>query len=996
MQEKKLRNILIWVVLVIGLIYIYPTIGWTFLSEETRQARLAKWKEEDQTYHKPNLFADIKRAVVRWAECDRSKVINLGLDLQGGIHMVLRLDMDAVDPALIKERLDAGQTRDDILKDFQHRALRTIERRVSQFEAKEPVIQTYGKDKIQVLLPGEKDKDRARRLIMKTAYLTFHIVAGPQETETIYNNVGRRYPGKFLPYLREPERYGQPFEVDMQYIDIVRDIARKANQEKGLGLIEAGKMIAFSKKPGPWEKKKRYKIYVIDREPLMTGEGIINAVARQDPERAQGTYRILFDMNAASGRKFGKVTQENIGKAMAIVVDGVVESAPVIQSRITTSGSITGNFSREEAIDLAIALTSGSMPAPIVEEYTGEVGATLGADSIRKGSISAVIGMILVVLFMLFYYRVAGVIANLGLLYNAILILAAMAYFNCTLTLPGIAGLILTIGMAVDANVLIYERIREELRNGRSLLASIDAGFERARVTILDANITTLIAALVLMEFGTGPIEGFAITLSIGVCSSVFSALVVSRALFDFLAPRMHSLTMQSFLKSEPKIRFLDKRNIAIAGSLSVIIIGLVAFGVRMNSNNSMFGVEFTTGTNMVVNLHGDTPVPVESVRKALVDAGFRKPIVQQYESSDKKSINRFLSRISDLETKTMKPAVANSEKASDKTAQPAEQKDKANTSQKAAVKDSNNAAQSADRTVDSTTDTTKNSQPEEQVKKTISDRVQAALMPLAKPGEGDEAGTPVALENVETIGPAMGKQLQLDAIKTVLFSFLFIIAYLWFRFELKFSIGAVVALFHDVLITIGLFALTGRQITLPAVAAILTIIGYSLNDTIVVFDRIREDLRLYRGRGLSYINIMDLSINQTLSRTLLTSITTLIVVVVLYFFGGAVINDFAFALIVGVVVGTYSSIFIASPVVYYLQKFQLLRERKHEKNTGRRRKSKKQQSEKDAGKEETAGTGDAGTAGDSSTDEKKVETRKGKTKKKRPSRPNSKSRKKR
>jgi SecD/SecF fusion protein len=640
------------------------------------------------------------------------------------------------------------------------------------------------------------------------------------------------------------------------------------------GLVPEDKVILFSKRPNPWDSVKRYQLYLLDKEPLMTGEGLTQAVARQDPQSLDGSYHIMFELNAASGRRFGEVTEANTGRNMAIVVDNVVESAPVIREKISGSGVISGRFSMEESRDLAIALSSGSMPAPIREDFTGVVGASLGADSVRKGVFSAMVGMILVVIFMIAYYRMAGVIANIALLFNAITIVAVMAYFNATLTLPGIAGLILTIGMAVDANVLIYERIREEIRNGRSILASIDNGFARARITILDANVTTLIAAAVLMQFGTGPIEGFAVTLMIGVVTSVFAALVVSRAVFDLLAARglLGKLTMTSIFKAESKVGFLEKRRIAGMLSLAVIAIGVIAFGVRQANPPGMFGVDFTTGTNMVVNLHGDTRVDVGSVRGELAKVGYADAIVQRYDQGDDADLNRFMIRIPLVET-----APTDGEAA-----------------QEAVTAESD----------------------------TVSSKVQQALEALAAPASS-EGITPVELEQVETVGPAVGKQLLVDAISAIIYSMIFIVIYLWFRFELKFALGAVAALVHDVLITLAVFALLQRQISLNVVAALLTIIGYSLNDTIVVFDRIREDMRLYRGRSLSYLEIMNLSINQTLSRTILTSATTLIVVLILFLFGGPVINDFALALLTGVIVGTYSSIFIASPVAYYIQKFQ-------------------------------------------------------------------------
>ncbi|MBN2307727.1 MAG: protein translocase subunit SecD [Candidatus Hydrogenedentes bacterium] len=881
MKKSMYRTILIWLVLLIAAIHVYPTLGWMCLSDGERAERTKRWKLEDDNRGKPNFLRDAWASVRRWSEFDREQVINLGLDLQGGIHMVVGLDVDAVWDEL-KERYPEWD-RDDIIKQSQLETLQRIERRINDFEAKEPVIQALGDDRIQIQLPGQKDLQRAKDLIMRAAWLEFHMVAGPDKTLEVLRTLDEHSNGDLGPRLK---RAGlgevQPFEVSMEDYEHVKGLIDQAQAD---GLIPEDTLVAFSGAPKAWETKQRYLMYILESPAGMSGEGLKLAMARPDEERGGNRWKILFQFSVESGRKFAELTETNVGRNMAIVVDDVVESAPTINQRISTNGEITGQFDQQEAQDLAIALNSGSMNVPITEEMTGVVGPGLGRESIRKGVISAAVGLLIVMLFMAYYYRLAGIVANIALMINALLVVAALAYFNATLTLPGIAGMILTIGMAVDANVLIFERIREEIRNGKSLLASIDSGFSRATVTILDANVTTLIAAAVLMEFGTGPIEGFAVTLSIGVCSSVFTALIVSRAIFDFLSARkwVKRLGMASWVRPDTAIKFLDKRRAAFIASATLIIAGLIFFAVRRDDN---FGVDFRTGTNMVVNLKSEGHIDGATVRTALADAGFSEPQVVAYEGSGAETENQFLIRLNEVGT-------VGAEGAEAEPAGAGEEGDAAGLAEAVAP------AQTGDFTV--------------------SGKVERTLAALC-----DE----VVTEKVDTVGPAVGKQLKWDAFWAILYALVFIIAYLWFRFELKFAVAAVVALLHDVLVTVGLFALIGfffggRQISLPVIAALLTIIGYSLNDTIVVFDRVREDLRLYRGRGLSYPQIMDMSINQTLSRTLLTSLTTLFVVVVLYFFGGAVINDFAFALIAGVVVGTYSSIFVASPVVYLWQKLQ-------------------------------------------------------------------------
>lgn len=905
MLSTKHRLILIAAFLLMSLFYVYPSIGWMTLSQEERQERLDRWTEEDKArlLDKPGYWARNWNALQRWAEFDRNKVINLGLDLQGGVHMVIGLDMDAVDPSIIEQQLANGWSYDGLVEHYQEIALQTIERRVSEFEAKEPLIQKYGDRQIQIQLPGEQRVDRAIGIIKKTAFLTFQLVDGRDVTDRILREIETRHPRELVPFLKDP------FETDLyrvpaENVEVVRALITKANEEEWLK--EEGKVVSLSRKPEP--EDGMYRIYVLDREPLMTGEGLKEAFASQDLESLQGGFRIAFTLDAASGERFAEVTEQNMGRNMAIVVDGIVESAPTIRGRIYTSGEITGNFTGEEAQDLAIALSSGSMPVPITEEFTGIVGASLGRQSIRKGITSSLIGLLTVIIFLVIFYRRAGVAALVSLVYNAVLILAAMAYFNATLTLPGIAGLILTIGMAVDANVLIYERMREEMRNGRSILASIDSGFKRASITILDANVTTLIAAIVLLQFGTGPIEGFAIALSIGVVTSVFSALIVCRAVFDFMSERslLGNLSMMQLVKDETQIGFMSARRMCFIFSAIAILISITAFTYRSVGTKDMYGVDFTTGTSMIVSLDHSERITVEQVRRELERGGFKTAQVQLFEQSEE-DFNRFFLRL----TGDMPEAPA-------ALVQPAGE-DAATTAEAPSVAEASNASMTI----------------------LISDQVKAALSVLTTDPANPEA---VVVEREETVGPAVGEQLKKDALLSILMSLVFIVMYLWFRFEWKFAVGAVVALVHDVSIVVGLFALLPwLQITLPVVAAILTVIGYSLNDTIVVFDRIREDMRAYRGRGMSLLELMNYSINETLSRTLLTSMTTLFVLIVLFFFGGPDIKDFAFALIAGIVVGTYSSIFVASPVIHLLDRYVVNRFKKDEAegNTSRKRKPK-------------------------------------------------------
>jgi len=857
MQNHLYRSLLILAVVIIGAVNVVPTVGWMTLSSEERGARTERWNTEDSERRgkDTSIFTDYGRAIKRWSEFDVDKTITLGLDLQGGIHMVMGFEMT-------QEALDRGLTEEDV----QQIILQTVRNRIDEYEAQEPIIQALGTNQVQIQLPGERDIQRAKKLITQAAVLDFHITSGPQEAEQALEKVDIHFKNKLVPFLSAPDFISGEYRVTPENFEEVKKLLEEANTIPGL--LPEGKVFVFSKAPNPWDKEPYYLIYLMEEEKSMGGENLSSASARPD-QQSPGNWTILFEFNTEGANDFANLTEANVNRRLGIVLDGYMMSAPNINERIFGSGSISGTFNTEEAKDLAITLNSGSLPVKPTEDYTGIVGASLGAESVTKGVRSSLIGLGMVMVFMIVYYQAGGIIANISLAVNAIIILGAFAYFNTTLTMPGIAGLILTIGMAVDANVLIFERMREEAKNGKSLSVCIESGYERATSAILDANVTTLIAAIVLTQFGTGPVQGFAIALSIGICSSVFAALVITRALLEFLCERkiISKINMLSLISADTKIDFLGKRKMAALLSVVAILAGLGILGVR---GSDFLGVDFTNGTNMQVSLVSDNEVGVEAVRNALSDAGFGGHEVQESEEAGVVDKNRFLIRISE------------------------------------------STVPSGDAEV-----------TEDISSESISTTVQKALLPLTSTPDTAKLDEAVILLRVETVGPAVGQQLQRDARNAIFFALFFIVLYLWFRFEWKFAVGAVVALVHDVLIVIGLMALFGRELSIPVVAALLTIIGYSLNDTIVVFDRVREDMGLNKSRGMEFLDSMNLSINRTLSRTLLTSLTTLFVVVVLFLFGGSAINDFAFALIAGVIVGTYSSIFVATPVVYAWQKWR-------------------------------------------------------------------------
>ncbi len=851
MKTKLYRTIIIYAVLVFTVIYIYPTLGWLSLSPAQQEARVKQWKEEDSVFTKPNFWSDTWKSVKRWSQFDRTKVVNLGLDLQGGVHMVLGFDLT---PEMKEQKLTEEYVQNLILQ--------RIRRRINDFEAKDPLIQAMGTNQIQIQLPGEKDVERAINLIKKTAHLTFNIVAGRDETVKVFDAIRKnpKFDKRFTPFLKPPDPRSGMFRLPIEHVDKIKEVIKEVNESTGI--LPEGKILALSQPPNPWDPQE-YQIYLMDKEPLIDGAGLRMAAARPDDQNP-GKYQILFEFNAEYANKFGQATEANIGKPMGIVLDGVVCSAPTIRDKITRSGQITGQFDAQQANDLAIALNSGSLPVPIHEQYTGVVGASLGNDSITQGLHAAVAGILIVLVFMTIYYRFGGLVANVALFLNGFILLAMFAYFGLTLTLPGIAGFVLTLGMAVDANVLIFERIREEVRNGKSLIASIELGYERATVTIVDSNVTTLIAALVLLQFGTGPVQGFGVALALGIGTSVFTALVVTKAIFDFMIRRkwLKKLTMMSVIPHGTKIPFVEWRNWAFGISVAMLIAGLAIFFGRGYENN--FGVDFSGGTSMIVTVNTDAKIDIGSVRKALDDAKFKNPVVQEYGDSADDVKNAFAIRTSDIQ-------------GSDTGAE------------------TGDAANQND----------------------VQTRVRQALAPLA--GEPADIGK-VTLKNVAVVGPAIGNQLRKDAVWALVYGFVFQIAYLWFRYNLVWGITGVIAVFHDALFAVCMLSLFGRQIDMTVVAAVLTIIGYSINDTVVVYDRIREDLKLYGGRGYSLGQIMNMAINETLSRTLLTSLCTLLTVLMLLAFGGSVLRDFSICLTVGIISGTYSSIFVASTLAYVWQ----------------------------------------------------------------------------
>ncbi len=588
-----------------------------------------------------------------------------------------------------------------------------------------------------------------------------------------------------------------------------------------------------------------------------------------------GDVVVSIEFNAKGARKFAMLTSDfapggarnpnpQVGRQMAIVLDGTLYSAPVIREAIHGGrAEISGTFTVQEAAFLANILKAGSLPAPVKIVEQRIVDPTLGADSVQSGIRAGLTGCVAILVLMALYYLFSGLVANFALILNVVLLPLGMvvvagvlgmfakdartggAIALPVLTLPGIAGIALSIGMAVDANVLIFERIREELRAGKGLVATIHAGFSRAFSAILDSNVTSIITAVILFIMGSGPVRGYSVTLIAGLLVSLYSAVVVARMCFNAVASRTSSTGMLKMMNLIKPTRFDFMKPWKVALGVSVVVIA-VSWGMMirngMQDPTRVFGVDFTGGSQLTFSF--EKKVDVETLRASMEAAGIKDatPLYQK----EMQSGHEFLQ---------IKAA---------------------------------NAEQGG--------------------------RIKAVM---------DEkfAASGFKLLQQDDVGPQIGSDLKRKATFAMALSLVAMIIYIWYRFELGFGMGAVAALFHDVLVTAGVCHLLGVQINMTVMAALMTIVGCSVNDTIVIFDRIREDLRMVRGK--SFLDICNQSMNETLARTLLTNFLTFVSVLCLLVFGGGAIRDFSIAMFVGMLSGTYSTIYIATPVVLLWYKFK-------------------------------------------------------------------------
>ena len=789
------------------------------------------------------------------------KPIKYGLDLQGGMHLALELDQSKQVSADPKKDIDL--------------ALTVLRKRIDEFGVTEPLIQKVGDDRIVVELAGVADPERARAIVQKSAFLEFRITDKTGALDRALPSMDRQL--RAMGVSTSGAAQAGPSAVSQL---LGGDSAKKAADSTAGGAILAGLVRPSQGTPGEylvaetafprvdsllslpevkrllprgveikWSASKESvggefvrPFYVVEDQSLVTGANLVDARAELDP--LTNGPQVTFELDRAGGRKFGEGTGRHVGDFMAIVLDGRVQGRPpVIQSRIERNGRITlGGKTLQEAQDLALTLKAGALPIPLAIVESGQVGASLGADSIKAGLLAGVIGTLLVILIMVGYYALSGILAVVALGLYLLYTMGALAMLDATLTLPGLAGIVLSIGIAVDANVLIFERIREELRHGKTVRLSIDEGFKHALPAITDSSLATVITAFLLFQFGTGPVKGFAVTLIVGILASLFTAVFVTRTFYMLWLQRTPTMDHLSIGKvtffADANYDFIHMRKWAYGVTAAVLIPGLLFLSVK----GFDYSIEFTGGT--MVQIATAPTTQAGTLRAALDAQGIKGAEIQQFGSP-----GNFVIRA----------RVGEGVGTTDATAQ--------------AVKTALNATL----------------------------------------GEGK-----YTVGRVAAVSPKVGGELRTQALLAVLTSFLFVLIYLAIRFEWRFGLAAIIATAHDILATLAFIAVMRLEVSLVVVAAVLTMVGYSLNDTIIIFDRVRENLKKYQRSG--FVEILNRSINETLPRSVLTHLTTLATLLALAIFGGEVIRPFSLVMFFGVFTGTFSSVFIAAPVLLWIE----------------------------------------------------------------------------
>lgn len=800
----------------------------------------------------------------------------------------------------LRDQITARSTNEEVtalLKEKYNSAVEAsfnvLRARIDAFGVVAPNLQRLeGQGRILVELPGVKDPERVRALLQRSANLQFWRTYKFEEVseDLVAANArlsemagGAEEESTDSTEMKEPAKKDVLFSLltPMNRGGAAVGVARRANIPQITELLQQAHDLKITREDvlflwsataieDPETKKETdlYELFAIRTnrtgDPDLGGEVVTSAKSDIQNEFGRSEPIVSMSMNETGARKWARITKDNVGRAIAIVLDGSVYSAPNVNNEITGGRSqITGHFTVEEANDLANVLNSGKMDATVSIEQENVIGPTLGSESIKAGFISFLIALFILMCYMcLAYGFVPGLIADGALFINSFFTLGVLASFHAVLTLSGIAGLVLTLGMAVDANVLIFERIKEELRAGKSPIRAINDGYGNAFSAIFDSNVTTIITGIILFLYGTGPIRGFATTLIIGLIASFITAVFLTRILFERLAKKGHmdkisfTTKMTRNLLVDPTYNFLGKRKVGFIAPAIIIILGIVAmFTVGLNR-----GIEFSGGRNYIIQF--DKAVASDDIRSALS---------------------------SPLEEKVLVTSIG---------------------TEGDQVRISTNY---------------KIQEEDEQTEDEITDKLYQSLKGFYS-GDISETEFHSNIISSQKVSPSMSSDITRGAIWAVLLSMIFMAVYILIRFrDISFSAGVFVSVAATTLSIIALYAILWKilpftmEIDQNFIAAILAIIGYSINDTVVVFDRIRETTRLYPNRD-RYQAINE-SLNSTLSRTLNTSVTTFIVMLVIFIFGGATMRSFTFSILLGIIIGTYSTLFVATPLAYEIQK---------------------------------------------------------------------------
>lgn len=821
--------------------------------------------------------------------------VRLGLDLQGGTSFTVEIDKaklvedlkaegfaaagidpSKATPAQIAQVTTQAETEAQRrMTEADDLTLEVLRKRIDAIGTNEPIIAKGGDHRIYIQIPGA-DAEQARMAeesVKSAAFLSFRLVHKDNAAlaRKVMDDANRTPEGFERSEIAGTGAACFVRSADYPTLSAAPDFAVKLGRFAAPSALyecvmeEAGVDAAGRPAYVPMFVSR-------SRDATVNGDTVAKATPERNPTTGENAVSLRF--NDDGRKQLARVTSGRVGRQLAIILDGTVRSAPVLRSELSDGTcEITGGFTWKEVAELSGVLNAGALKAPIRIIEKRAVSPSLGKEAITKGSASAAVGVVAVFVFMVIYYLFCGIIADVALLLNMVLWPAGMIIASGimsvfisdgtgsnslgqlpVLTLPGIAGLVLSVGMAVDANVLIFERMREEFRLGKTAKGAVSAGYDRAFLAIFDSNLTTLITGVILFIFGSGPIRGFAVTLCGGIIISMFTALSITRLIFNLVTEdTTKPFRMLQWVPETVNFDFMRWAKPVAVAAAAVIVITLGIFFTRAFANPaSVMAVDFTGGLAITYDAKDkatgeSVSLDVEKARKAIASTGVTDQTVQT--TTGEGGNVQLLVKTSTVEL-------------------PGE-----------------NGQLTSSATV-------------------IEKAIDAAFPEIA-----------VTLNHEDRVGSQIGSELKKDTFWAVVIALICIIVYVSFRFQFGFALGGVVALAHDALITLGIYTICGNQVSLTTVAALLTIVGYSINDTIVIFDRIREAMN--RDAVSPFSEIVRRALNQTLSRTFLTTMTTLLPIFALYFFGGAAMHDFAFALFIGLVVGAYSSLFIAPMVMF-------------------------------------------------------------------------------